>query len=219
MKSSIGRIAHLPGSNASDDDIVLTDDEAAPFFSRRAVVSEKLDGISLTARLSVTGDVKAGLKPDWMRALDGRVQRAADLWVKLHEDLLRPLVEDGTHVYGEWLWHRVHTPYDRLPSAALLYSMRDKRGRLVPRERALARMRARGLPIVEPLFKGVLGSPAKLARLCARSRWADARAEGLVVEIEERGFGRWAKWVEPGYRQPAARDMTGEKNVVVEEPS
>src|SRR5688572_13905780 len=151
------------------------------------MVSEKLDGISLTARLSVTGDVNAGLKADWMMALGGRVLRAAELWVRLHEDALRPLVDDGSHVYGEWLWHRVATKYEALPSAAIFYSIRDKRGRLIPRLRALDMLRERGLPVCEPLFVGVIDNAKKLDKLCAKSAWAKQRAEGLIIEIEDKG--------------------------------
>ncbi len=213
MRGTIPRIPHLPGSKVGDDDLALTADEAAPFFTRPVVVSEKTDGISLTVRLSPDGEVRAGLKADWLPALGGRVLRAADLWVRQRERELLPLVEDGAHLYGEWLWHRLEVAYERLPSAALLYGMRDPAGHLVPRPAALARLRAAGLPVVEPLYTGVIGR-RPLASFCRRSAWGGA-SEGVVVELVERGRVRWAKWVRPGYRQPTPRAMSGAKNRVL----
>ena len=214
MRGTIPRIPHLPGSVVGDDDLVLTADEAIPFLRRRVVVSEKTDGVSLTVRLSADGEVRAGLKADWLSALDGRVLRAADLWVRLREHELRPLVEDGSHVYGEWLWHRLEVSYQRLPSAALLYSMRDPRGRLVPRAEALRRLRAAGLPVVEPLFSGVIGGRS-LATLCGASAFGAKKSEGIIVELADRDGVRWAKWVRAGYRQPTPKSMSGAKNTVV----
>lgn len=213
MRGTIPRIPHLPGSVVGDDDLVLSADEAVPFVTRRVVVSEKTDGVSLTVRLSADGEVRAGLKADWLPALGGRVLRAADLWVRLREAALRPLVEDGSHVYGEWLWHRLEIPYRRLPSAALLYSVRDPRGRLVPRAEALSRLRAAGLPVVEPLFTGVIGK-RRLASLCVASAFGARQSEGVVVELADRDGVRWAKWVRAGYRQPTPKTMSGVKNVV-----
>lgn len=214
MRGTIPRIPHLPGSVVGDDDLVLSPEEAAPFLTRPVVVSEKTDGVSLTVRLSADDEVRAGLKADWLPALGGRVLRAADLWVRLHQDALRPLVEDGSHLYGEWLWHRLEVAYERLPSAALLYSIRDPEGRLVPRARSLSRLRAAGLPVVEPLFTGVIGR-RPLASFCRTSAWGSARSEGIIVERAEGDGVRWAKWVREGYRQPTPRTLTGQRNRVV----
>lgn len=217
MRGTIPRIPHLPGSVVGDDDLVLTPDEAAPFFSRRVVVSEKTDGVSLTVRLSADGEVRAGLKADWLPALGGRVLRAADLWVRQRERELLPLVEDGSHVYGEWLWHRLEVAYQTLPSAALLYSMRDPRGRLVARAESLRRLREAGLPVVEPIFSGVIGR-RPLESLCGASAWGEANSEGIIIELADRGGVRWAKWVRAGYRQPTPKSMSGNKNVVLLQP-
>ncbi|MCC7075154.1 MAG: hypothetical protein IT383_27825 [Deltaproteobacteria bacterium] len=214
MRGTIPRIPHLPGSKVGDDDLVLAPHEAAPFFSRRVVVSEKTDGISLTVRLSPDGEVRAGLKADWLPALGGRVLRAADLWVRQRERELLPLVDDGTHVYGEWLWHRLELAYERLPSAALLYGIRDPAGRLVPRATALARLRSLGLPVVEPLFVGVIGA-RPLASFCRASAWGGGVSEGIVVELADQRGARWAKWVRAGYRQPTPRTMSGARNRVL----
>src|SRR4051812_27819771 len=107
MRSTIPRIAHLPGSNAGADDIVLTQEQARPFLTRRCRVVEKSDGISVTFRRSPLGDLEAGLKIDWKRALGGAVERAANLWARIHEDVLAPLVDGGDEIFGEWLWHRL----------------------------------------------------------------------------------------------------------------
>jgi RNA ligase-like protein len=215
MRSTIPRIPHLPGSNIGPDDLALTEEEARPFLEKHAVVSEKTDGVSLTVRLSAFEEVTAGLKPDWAGALGGRIARAAEIWVRINEDRLRVLLAGGHQVYGEWLWHRLAVPYETLPSAVLLYSIRDERGRLIPRRRSLERIARAGLEIVDPLFEGAIGD-RPLESLCVRSAWGRVRGEGLIIEIVERGEARWAKWVRKGYRQPAPRDLTGEKNGIVD---
>jgi hypothetical protein len=219
MKSTIPRIPHLPGSSVGPDDLELGPDEARRFLERRSVVSEKTDGISLTVRLTAFGELAAGLKADWLAALDGRVERAATIWTHLHEEQLRPLVADGRHLYGEWMWHRLAVPYEALPAPALFYSIRDERGRLLSRRESLGRIRAHGLPVVEPLFEGVIGDRS-LASMCGRSAWSRARAEGLIVEIVDRGEVRWAKWVRSDYRQPTPRDLrANRRNGIVDGPT
>jgi hypothetical protein len=215
MRSTIPRIPHLPGSNAAPDDLVLDAEEAKPFFTRPAVIVEKLDGISLTVRRSALGGVGAGLRDLWRDALGGRVQRAADLWMQLDGRRLLPLVRGGSQLYGEWLWHRLVIPYDRLPGPVLWYALRDPKGRLVPRRRVMALLREAGLPASDPVYYGVIGRRS-LSSFCRRSRWARARGEGLVVEIVVDGEVRWAKWVRRSYDQPTPASVSGAHNGVVE---
>ncbi|OGQ10853.1 MAG: hypothetical protein A2138_06410 [Deltaproteobacteria bacterium RBG_16_71_12] len=92
--------------------------------------------------------------------------------------------------------------------------MRDPDGRLVPRALSLRRLRAAGLPVVEPTFTGVIGA-RPLASLCTTSAWGAAPSEGIVVELSGLEGVRWAKWVRAGYRQPTPKSMSGERNAVV----
>lgn len=205
MRSTIPRIPHLPGSHVHPDDLLLTHDEARPFLTRQVEVREKLDGISLTVRASATGELEAGLKVDWRSALDGAVERAANLWVRLNEDRLRPLLVGGGELLGEWLWHRLVLPYE-LPSPVLFYARRDRQGRLLPFPRP-----AKGLCACAPVFEGVLGD-RPLASLCRRSQLGRVRAEGLIIELRTPQGVRWAKWVRKGYRQPPPGKLSGKLN-------
>ncbi|MCC7112393.1 MAG: hypothetical protein IT382_24085, partial [Deltaproteobacteria bacterium] len=87
-------------------------------------------------------------------------------------------------------------------------------GRLVPRLPSLERLRARGLPVVEPLFTGVLGR-RPLSSFCRRSAWGAQLGEGVVVERVGTEGIRWAKWVRRGYRQPAPGGLSGRHNRVL----
>ncbi len=216
-ESSIGRIWHLPGSNASSDDVVLGRDAAARFFSCPAVVSEKLDGMSLTVHRGVDGELHGVLRNEWRHALGGAAARMADLWVQLNADKCAPLVDDGVHVYGEWLWHRVSKRYTTLPAPAVFYALRLGDGRLVPRVRGLETLRRAGLPVVDPCFEGVVGDAAHLRALCTTSVFGPARKEGLIVELQAGGGAEWAKWVDARYRRVASTAIDGSTNTVVDE--
>jgi hypothetical protein len=212
--STIPRIPHLPGSRIGEGDLVLSRDEARPFLSRRVVVREKLDGISLTVRRSAFGDLAAALKAEWRNALGGRIQRAADLWVQLHQRELEPLVGEHDQLYGEWLWHRLAVVYDRLPSEVAFYGLRQAGGELVPWKQVKRRLAASGLTLSEPIFEGVLGA-RKLETLVGRSLWGSGRSEGLIVELAAGSRVRWAKWVRGSYTQPDPRRLSGLKNRVL----
>jgi hypothetical protein len=209
------RIAHLPGSNPGRDDMVLSPDEARPFFEQPVVITEKLDGVSLTVRRGPLGELTCGFRGGWDGALGGRLRRAAETWVRLHEDRFAPLTNRGFAVLGEWLWHRFHVTYDALPAAALFYALCDPRGRMLPRAEALTMLAATGLPVDSIRFSGVLGERS-LPRLCGTSAYGSERAEGLVVELLEHGRVRWAKWVRGGYVKPTYRGLSGERNRVRE---
>ncbi|MBL8955918.1 MAG: hypothetical protein JNK82_34405 [Myxococcaceae bacterium] len=211
MISTIPRIAHLPGSQVGVGDLVLSPAEARPFFTRRVVVCEKLDGISLTVRRDAFGELAAALKAEWKHALGGRIQRAADLWVQLHRSALEPLVQGTTQLYGEWLWHRLRVSYDRLPSEVSFYGLRRGHGALLPFDEVRRRLAPSGLTMSEPLFEGVLGA-RRLEGLVRRAAWGAGRAEGVIVELDTGEGVRWAKWVRASYRQPVPQALSGVKN-------
>jgi len=213
--STIPRIPHLPGSRVGEGDLVLSEAEAREFTRRPVVVCEKLDGISLTVRRNAFGELAAALKAEWRRALGGRIQRAADLWVQLHHRALDRVVRGDVHLYGEWLWHRLAVAYDRLPCEAVFYGLRrGGEGALLPYAAVRRRLAGSGLAWSEPVFEGVLGARG-LERLMGRSRFGRERGEGFIVELSGRSGVRWAKWVRPTYEQPVPARLSGLKNGVV----
>ena len=217
MRTTMPRVPHLPGSRLGQDDLVAGVRLVRALLEEPVVVLEKLDGVALTIATE-GGQLDVAMKEDWRRALGGRVLRAARLWVRIHEDRLRPLVAGGAQLYAEWLLHELETSYDRLPAAVVFHSLRDPKGRLLGRDQANPVFAAHGLAFVEPHFRGVIGRRPLASLVPRRTQFGRGCAEGIIVELARRGRVRWAKWVAAHYRQPTGADLSGRENRVVEDP-
>ncbi|MBI2374873.1 MAG: hypothetical protein HYV07_12825 [Deltaproteobacteria bacterium] len=213
---SLPRIPHLPGSRFGNDDLLVPPESLPDFLEKPVVVVEKLDGVGLTIALDLAGQVDVDMKRDWRNALDGRLLRSARRWVRVHEELLQPFVRDGAHLYAEWVLHRLVISYDRLPAAVVFHGIRDRKGRLSPRDESNPRLHQAGFAVVEPHFRGVIASMPIDSLVPKRSRFGRGRAEGVIVEGSGPKGGRWAKWVASHYRQPKGSEVTGEENRIVE---
>ncbi|MBI4818684.1 MAG: hypothetical protein HY791_20615 [Deltaproteobacteria bacterium] len=211
---SLPRVPHLPSSRRGNDDLEVPESELPLFFASPVVIVEKLDGVGLTVALDPGGGVDVDMKREWREALDGRILRAARRWVRVHEDLLEPLVRDGSHLYGEWLLHRLVLRYDSLPAALVFHGIRDRRGRQQPRDEGNARVKERGLAVVEPHFRGVIGQQSLGSLVKNPSQFSRGRAEGIIVEAIDRQGARWAKWVSRRYRQPKGREIELRTNTI-----
>ena len=212
--SSFPRIPHLPGSNASVEDLLLDDKAARRFLSKRVVVFEKLDGLNVTFDLTGRGRVTTALKSEWKGVLMQGVGRSLDIWIRQREDALRDLLQHGT-LYGEWMRHQVHVPYDMLPDAFLGFALWRRRGGFMP-QRAFARLlTAHGIASVTPVFAGRLSTMDALVSHVGRSRYGKERMEGLIVEVDDDDSEhRFAKWVDPAYAHPKKGVLVGALNTV-----
>jgi hypothetical protein len=192
--------------------------EAARFFAERVVVVEKKDGINVTFMRGRQGRVEFAVKAAWAGALGGALVRSIHAFTRQRERALWSLVEDGTHFYAEWLWHRVSVAYDALPDVLVGIALADARGRILAASDADARIRAAGFVSNLPLFVGVLGDVARIRTIARASALGAARMEGVVVSIadDDRPHTRWAKWVAPWYRAPRAGALSGARNRLVE---
>jgi hypothetical protein len=212
--SSFPRIPHLPGSNASVEDLVLDDERARLFLSRRVIVYEKLDGLNVTFDLTGRGRVTTALKSEWNGVLAQGVGRSLQIWIRQREDALRDLLQHGT-LYGEWMRHRVHVPYDALPDAFLGFALWRRRGGFMQRRELDRLLRSHGVACVAPLSVGRLSTIDALKKLIDRSRYGSARMEGVIVELDaDQSENRFAKWVDPSYVHPAKGAIAGTKNVL-----
>jgi hypothetical protein len=213
MRSTIPRVPHLPGSRLGNDDLTVAEQDLPLFLHNEVVVVEKLDGVALTIGIEL-GELDVAMKTDWKGALAGRILRAARRWVRVHEDVLASLLDDGAQLYAEWLLHRLVTPYDHLPAAVIFHGKRTPDGRLVPRDEVNEALRRKNLAAVDPCFRGVIGDRPLGSLVPKRSRFGKQKAEGIIVETFDGHSARWAKWVAAHYQQPRGRDLRGEENIV-----
>jgi hypothetical protein len=215
--STFPRVRHLPGSNASAEDLHWDEEQAQRFFRRPVVVVEKVDGIHVTFARGPRGRVAFGLKHEWRAALGGQVARSVHAFARQRERELLTLVGDGGHFHAEWLLHSVSMSYRAVPDAVIGTALLDPRGRFIERLAADARIRAAGFSIARPLFVGVLGDRRRLLSLVGASAFGARRMEGIVLCLRDDPHpdSRWAKWVGPWYRHPRAGALSGEHNVIV----
>lgn len=215
MKSTLPRIPHLPGSRRGNDDLEVKPAELPLFLESPVVVMEKLDGIGLTIA-DEDGFLNVAMKSDWKNALGGRVLRAARRWVRIHEDLLGPLVSGGNQIYGEWVLHRLVMSYDRLPAAVVFHGCRGSDGKILARVESNPLFQSRGLAVMEPHFRGVIGARSLEALVPKQSGLGRVKAEGIIVERMDSSGAQWAKWVAAHYRQPKGAELSGLLNRVHE---
>ncbi len=205
---------HLPDSCATEDDVHLDDAAVRALLERDVIVTEKLDGLRVRLSCGAGGRVEATLKPAFRGALGGAVERALAIWVAQHERVLMPLLSPGGAVVGEWVWHRLHVPYDALPDELIAFSLQDRRGRWVANDHALERLASAGLTAARPIWRGRPRSLRALRTLQQRSQFGRARMEGIVVAPCGAGPEACAKWVASGYQAPRAHTMTGAHNAL-----
>jgi hypothetical protein len=216
MKSTIPRVPHLPGSRLGNDDLVVPPEHLGFFLEAPVVVVEKLDGIALTIGDDGFGQLDVALKTDWKVALEGRIHRAARRWLRVHEDLLEPLLSSGTVIYAEWLLHRLATYYDRLPAAVIFHGIRGKDGLLLPRDEVNEKLSRLGFVVLKPHFRGRIGKKSLASLVPKRAHFGSEPAEGIIVERVGANGAKWAKWVAPHYRQPKGKEISGEENRILE---
>lgn len=212
----IPRVPHLKGSRPGQSDLLCDDDDERRCRETPVVIVEKLDGIAVEF-VDVDGEIDVVMKADWRHALKGRVRQAVRRWASVHARRLRPLLKDGQHLYGEWLWHQLVVGYDHLPSCVVFHGIADDKGQLRSRLHTMPILRERGLAVVDPVFVGVVGDRAWSSFVPEKSAFGPAVPEGVVVEFGVGGTSkevRWAKWVAAHYQQPTGRDLRGTLNRV-----
>ncbi len=213
ISSDFSRIAHLPGSHADVDDLVLNDDEAAAFLAQETLVFEKLDGLNVMITSAGAGRLQASLKSDWRGVGGGRVETAIAIWLAQRESTLARALPGASCLYGEWLWHTVSVPYTHLDDVFVAFSLRDHRGRLVSHDRMANQLEGSGVAVAQPLCRRRLRHPSAVSRLARRGRFTSGTPEGVILDVdggdEQR---RFAKWVNASYVHPHKGALSGEHN-------
>jgi ATP-dependent RNA circularization protein (DNA/RNA ligase family) len=193
------RIPHLVGGRGTDDDRVLSPDEAAALLGCEVLVEEKLDGANVMVWLE-DGRVETAL-----RSGPGSADRAGQLgplraWAGEYADALRDLLSElgGGVLYAEWLYLTHTVAYEGLASYLVVLDLLGAEGRfLLPDERDAAAGR-HGLATPPELARMVPGRLSAVEALIGRSRVGDEEMEGVVVRRLDGGQPRLAKLLRPG---------------------
>ncbi|MCK9249344.1 MAG: RNA ligase family protein [Solirubrobacteraceae bacterium] len=214
------RIPHIVvGRNTTPDDLVVADAAGRDLVRRDVQVEEKLDGSNVV--IWVDDGVPRVATRGGADTMDRSGQRGrVRAWAMEHAGDLVEALGDRLALYAEWLLLRHGVPYDRLPSPLVVLDLYDRdAGRFLDtaeRDRIAQRV---GVPVPPTVYVGTLGAPERLLELLGPSRYADARAEGLVVRTgapDDDGAPRIAKLVDDRWQRPTDEQFARrEENVVV----
>lgn len=194
------RIHHLVPGRGTRDDLVLGETEVRNLLRVPTRVEEKLDG----------ANVHVWWEDGWLRCAtrsgEGGQDRAGQLgplraWLATRADQLRPLLERGSVLFGEWLLleHSIH--YSSLPAFLIGLDIWDPELGWLDADQRDERLTAAGLTLPPVIHRGVVGSLDGLERLLGPSRVGGSMMEGLVVRRLDGGEPRLAKFVAPSFRQ------------------
>ncbi len=167
------------------------------WFGVDLLVEEKLDGANVTLWL------QDGVVQVASRGGQDAMDRAGQLgplraWASERYEALSGVMQDGSALYGEWLWLRHGAFYDALPDwLVLLDTWHPDRGFLGTAERDRIALTA-GLLVPPVRFQGVLGGPEDLVRLFGTSTFSSSQAEGLILR---RSDGERCKVVDPSWQR------------------
>lgn len=214
------RMPHFLGSNASEDDLVLTEEQQCQLFRCKVWVQEKLDGLAV-AVTRLSGDrLRWQLRPLWQGVLAGELELALDIYFQQRRCALLRLLEPNMILYGEWLWHQLSVHYNALSDLFVGYAMRRPDGVLLSLSQTHRMCRGVGLSCNEPLWSGYLRDLDHLRSFVGCSGLGEHKMEGLIVSRVRRG--EWpndAKWVESDYRRISDFALSGQKNHLARLPN
>lgn len=147
------RIPYLWPSGNDRDDLVLDAASRSRWLTDPVVVEEKLDGANVSLWLE-SGSVHVS-----SRGGAGAMDRAGQLgrlraWAAEHDGALRPLLDTGLVVYGEWLWLTHGVRYDALPELLVVLDMWDPRAGFASTPERDTHAREAGLLVPPLLFGG-----------------------------------------------------------------
>ena len=212
MKSTMPHIPHLAGSRLGNNDLTATPEQEHLCRTQPVTIVEKMDGVGLTLGLDAFGALDVAMRMDWKQALGGRLLQGARRWLKVHEDVIAPLVQGGHQLHGEWVYLRLVIAYDLLTSAVVFHAVKDSQGQLLPRARSNALFRGHGLAVMEPHFTGLVGDHAWESLVPRRSCFGNVKPEGIIVERSDGKGAHWHKFVAGHYVQPRGKHVTGAVN-------
>lgn len=190
------RIAHLPFSNVTDaDDIVTTSD----VFGQRWILTEKIDGSQMNIEF-VDGSVSARNR-NTVLLKGGMDAQFSPLpaWIEGHYTGLWELLGNGRILFGEWLFHVHSIHYSCLPDLFIAFDVYSKKDRcFLPFYQAMESCEGFGIRTARVIGDVVLRDEKHLLSFIGKSAYTDGEMEGIVLHSPD-GTQRF-KYVTPAFK-------------------
>lgn len=187
---SFPRTLHLPYKpNASKDDVIAEEAEAAVVFEEEVHIEEKIDGASVGLTIWEDHPLIRNrdhiLRKGYMKDTPAKKQFTS-LWNWWYDHRERFEKLEGFSVYGEWMKAQHGIFYNRLPDWFIAYDLFDHKSGyfLAPRT---ARRLLQNVGFVVPVirWKGKVESYDQFEELANMpATWADDKAEGVYVKVD-----------------------------------
>lgn len=201
------RTAHIANLGAATrDDKVLGHGDLAALVGpqHHIIVEEKVDGANMGIFISKEENkIMVQNRSHFISSKYHPQFAPLDHWLAQHTGDLWTILTPGRHIlYGEWL-HATHSvKYTNLPGWFVAYDLYDRvTKKFASREVLAALLATTSIPHVPLVFEGSVNNLEDLKSMVeGRSRYNDARREGVVVRIcdGERLVSR-AKLVRPDF--------------------
>lgn len=206
------RIAHLPFSNVTDADDIVT---KADVFGKRWILTEKVDGSQLSIEFEHE-EIQARNRNT--RLLGGKMDAQfgpLPAWIEKHFDGLWDLLGNRYIVFGDWMFHVHCVEYDSLPDLFIAYDVFDKENQdrdgrpgtpmFLPFHEAMASCRTHGIKTTRIIDDVLLRNEKHLLSYIGKSAFSSKEMEGIVLHSPD-GQEHY-KYVTPAFK--ASVDASG----------
>jgi hypothetical protein len=167
-------------------DKLLSEEEASAFFEADLVVEEKVDGANLGISLSLSGELLAQNRGQYLGRGAHPQFEPLWAWLEMRQSALTAALGDILVIFGEWCFAAHSVPYDSLPDWFLGFDVFDRAERVFwatgRRNELFTRL---GLAVVPELARGRFDREGLLG-LLGPSRLGSSPMEGLYIRREDR---------------------------------
>lgn len=218
------RIRHITtSSNATRDDLILTDDEVRELVGQDIVVQEKLDGANVGITIAKGQLVMRNRNhyiSEHTKTIGSFQFNGLWNWVYDRYDQVCQLCQDGKYAFfGEWLFCRHTIAYRRLPGYLVAFDVYDYSvDRFLSPDKSAEILKKHGIPTAPILMAQVFESVDDILSLVRESTFGDEQMEGVIIRTFNKQYLKQIfKYVRKGFIPGQhwtsyARDVNGVAN-------
>jgi hypothetical protein len=183
------RTSHIYNlGSATRDDLLLDKQDIELFLSKEITIEEKIDGANLGLRMNDDYLIECQNRSKIVNSSTQSQFSNLDTWIKNnYTDLFLILENKNLILFGEWMQAKHSIFYDNLPGYFIAFDIYDiNEKQFYSRSKFSEILEQTSIPIINVLFKGVIGSKDNLLKLLkTESKYANQNIEGLYLRIDK----------------------------------